>query len=80
MCIRDRAGTAVADLPAPAGKVVVTVGGVTAALDFVGIPTWSVGVVQINYTIPSNVAAGSQPVLVSVGGVQSASTQLTITQ
>jgi uncharacterized protein (TIGR03437 family) len=74
------AGTAVADLPAPAGKVVVTVGGVTAALDFVGIPTWSVGVVQINYTIPSNVAAGSQPVLVSVGGVQSASTQLTITQ
>jgi uncharacterized protein (TIGR03437 family) len=73
------AGTSVADLPAPVGKVTVTVGGVTAALDFVGIPTWSVGVVQINYTVP-NVTAGPQPVLVSVGGVRSASTQLTITQ
>ena len=74
------AGTSLADLPAPVGTVVVTVGGVKAALDFVGIPTWSVGVVQINYTIPAQAPLGSQPVLVSVGGVQSASAQLTITQ
>ena len=74
------AGTSLADLPAPVGTVTVTVGGVNAALDFVGIPTWSVGVVQINYTVPSNVPLGSQPVLVSVGGIQSTAAQLTITQ
>jgi uncharacterized protein (TIGR03437 family) len=74
------AGTALADLPVPVGNVGVTVGGVPATVDFIGIPTWSVGVVQINYTIPAQAPLGSQPVLVSVGGVESVSAQLTITQ
>jgi uncharacterized protein (TIGR03437 family) len=74
------AGTPVGELPAPVASVGVTVGGVTAAHDFVGMPTWAVGVVQINYTIPSNAPLGSQQVGVSVGGIESAATQLTITQ
>ena len=74
------ANTTLADLPAPVGAVGVTVGGVTAVLDFVGMPTWAVGVVQINYTIPSSAPLGLQPVVVSVGGVDSVAAQLTITQ
>ncbi|HUO32421.1 MAG TPA: protease pro-enzyme activation domain-containing protein [Bryobacteraceae bacterium] len=74
------ADTPVSELPAPAAAVSLTVGGVAATIDFIGIPTWSVGVVQINYTIPPNAPLGSQAVILSVGGVPSASTQLTVTQ
>ncbi|HTQ57348.1 MAG TPA: protease pro-enzyme activation domain-containing protein [Bryobacteraceae bacterium] len=74
------ANTPLADLPAPVGAVKVTVGGATATLDFVGLPTWAVGVVQINYTIPADAPPGVQPVVVSVGGVESVATQLTVTQ
>jgi uncharacterized protein (TIGR03437 family) len=73
------ANTALADLPAPVAAVGVTVGGVSAPLDFVGMPTWAVGVLQINYTIPSSAPLGLQQVVVSVGGVDSVATQLTIT-
>jgi uncharacterized protein (TIGR03437 family) len=74
------ATTSVADLPAPKGATILTVGGVAATIDFIGIPTWSVGVVQINYTIPANAPLGSQNVVVSIGGVASATTSLAITQ
>lgn len=74
------AGTALADLPAPLGAVQLTVGGAAAAIDFIGIPTWSVGVLQINYSIPTNAPLGSQQVIVSIGGTASAPTQLTVTQ
>jgi uncharacterized protein (TIGR03437 family) len=58
----------------------VTVGGVQATVDFAGMPTWAVGTVQVNYTIPTNAPLGTQPVIVSVGGVASAAATLTITQ
>jgi uncharacterized protein (TIGR03437 family) len=74
------ANTSLANLPAPVGAVTASVGGVAATVNFVGIPTWSVGVVQINYTIPANAPTGAQPVVVSVGGVKSAATTLTVTQ
>ena len=74
------ANTPIASLPAPVGNPGVTVGGVTATINFIGIPTWSVGVVQINYTIPANAPLGAQPVMVSIGGVQSVATTLTVTQ
>ncbi|HVN06371.1 MAG TPA: protease pro-enzyme activation domain-containing protein [Bryobacteraceae bacterium] len=74
------ADTSASELPAPTGAVSLTVGGAAATINFIGIPTWSVGVVQINYTIPSSAPLGSQAVILSVGGVASASTQLTVTQ
>jgi uncharacterized protein (TIGR03437 family) len=58
--------------PVPVGDVLVTVGGVPATASYVGVPSWSVGVVQINFTVPSNAPVGSQPVVVSIGGVASA--------
>jgi uncharacterized protein (TIGR03437 family) len=69
-------------VPAPVLPVSITVGGVPVAQPFayIGIPSWSVGVVQINFTIPSGVPAGSQPVVVTVGGFPSLPSNITITQ
>jgi uncharacterized protein (TIGR03437 family) len=46
---------------------------------YIGVPTWSVGVVQINFVVPA-VAAGKQPVVVTVGGVASQAAYINITQ
>jgi uncharacterized protein (TIGR03437 family) len=76
------ANTPVANLPAPRLPVTVTVGGVPAAtpFPFIGIPTWSVGVTQINFVVPQTAPLGPQPVVVTVGGVASAPATLTVTQ
>jgi uncharacterized protein (TIGR03437 family) len=65
--------------PVPAGTTLVTVGGVQASTVFVGIPSWSIGVLQINFVVPSTVPAGAQPVVVSVGGLASAAATLNVT-
>jgi uncharacterized protein (TIGR03437 family) len=74
------AETPVADLPQPAQTTIMTVGGFGALIDFVGVPPGLVGVMQINFTVPSGVATGAQPVVVTVGGVASAPAQLNVTQ
>jgi uncharacterized protein (TIGR03437 family) len=60
-------------VPAPQQPVSITVGGIAVAqpFAFLGIPSWSVGVTQINFTIPTNVPAGPQPVVVTVGTASS---------
>jgi uncharacterized protein (TIGR03437 family) len=75
------AGTPVASLPAPRLPVTVTVGGVPAEtpFPFIGVPTWSVGVTQINFVIPPDAPLGPQSVVVTVGGVASAPATLTVT-
>ncbi len=60
--------------------VSVTVGGVNAPVQFAGIPSGLVGVMQINYTVPGGLSLGAQPVVVTVGNASSAEAQLTITQ
>lgn len=72
-------GTLTTELPKPAQNVTVSVGGIPAAVEFVGIPWGLVGVVQVNFQVPAGVAAGLQPVVVSVGGVPGAPASLTIT-
>ena len=72
-------GTLVTNLPKPAQSAIVKVGGVQASVEFIGIPWSLVGVTQINFKVPSSVATGTQPVVVSVGGVPSAPASLTIT-
>ena len=68
--------------PVPQQAVSLTVGGVAVAqpFAFIGIPSWSVGVLQINFTIPNGVATGPQPLVVTVGGVSSLPANITITQ
>jgi uncharacterized protein (TIGR03437 family) len=68
-------------IPVPTAKVSVTVGGLPAATPFafIGVPSWSIGALQINFTIPSNAPLGVQPVVVTVGGVASAAANITVT-
>ena len=73
------AGTPAANLPKPQQTVSVTVGGLAAPIQFIGIPVGLVGVTQINYTVPAQAPTGSQPVVVTVGGVGSPSATLTVT-
>jgi uncharacterized protein (TIGR03437 family) len=71
--------TPVALLPQPRLPLSITVGGVTAAIAFVGIPPGLAGVTQVNFVIPPNVSPGPQPVVVTVGGVASNTGNLTVT-
>jgi uncharacterized protein (TIGR03437 family) len=71
--------TATTALPNPVQTTTVTVGNVNASTQFIGIPPGLVGVVQINFVVPNGLALGSQPVVVTVGGVASAPATLTIT-
>jgi uncharacterized protein (TIGR03437 family) len=63
--------TAIANLPKPRAAYAVTVGGVPARVDFIGIPSGLVGVTQVNFEIPAGAALGEQPVVVTIGGIPS---------
>lgn len=70
--------TPLSRLPRPILPVTVTVGGVAAALQFVGIPPGLVGVTQINFQVPPTAPLGLQPVVVRVGSVPSPAAQFTV--
>lgn len=73
------AGTSVTNLPQPSQQTTMTIGGVNAPIEFIGIPTWSVGVIQINFQVPTAIGIGLQPVVVTVGTVPSAAAMINIT-
>lgn len=73
------ASTPVEDLPKPSLNVAVTVGGVTAPIQFIGIPSGLVGVTQINFYVPTGIQSGNQPVVVTVNGQASSAANLTVT-
>jgi uncharacterized protein (TIGR03437 family) len=64
-------------LPKPVLPVTVTVGGLQAAIQFIGIPSGLLGT-QINFTIPPGLTAGVQPLVVTVNGVSSPPVNLTV--
>jgi uncharacterized protein (TIGR03437 family) len=66
------------NLPKPVLPLSVTVGGVPAFLQFVGIGPSLVGAAQVNFTVPASVPPGPQPVVVTVGGVASPPVNLTV--
>jgi uncharacterized protein (TIGR03437 family) len=74
------AGTPTSQLPAPNLPVTLTVGGTLASPAFIGIPPGLVGVTQINFQIPEDAPLGTQPVVVTIGGISSAPVMLIITQ
>ncbi|MBV9506341.1 MAG: hypothetical protein JO323_15185 [Acidobacteriia bacterium] len=76
------ASTALANLPQPVQSVSVTVGGMAAPtpFQFIGTPSGLVGITQINFQVPAAAPLGSQPVVVTIGGVASAAATLTVTQ
>jgi uncharacterized protein (TIGR03437 family) len=71
-------GIAVTQPPQPRLPLTMTVGGVPVTPVFVGVPSWSVGVTQINFVLPAGIPPGPQPVVVTVGGVASAPVNLTV--
>ena len=71
-------GAALTTPPKPRLALSMTLGGVPIAPIFVGIPSWSVGVTQVNFVIPPQVPAGPQPLVVTVGGVNSPPVNLTV--
>jgi uncharacterized protein (TIGR03437 family) len=70
--------TPVSNLPHPVQQVTVSVAGQNAAVSFIGIPYWAVGVTQINFTIPAGTPTGAQPVIVTVGGQPSNTAKITV--
>ena len=59
----------------------MTIGGVAVPAQemwYVGIPSWSVGTLQINFTVPPNAPLGLQPVVVTVGSAASAAAAFTV--
>ena len=71
--------TKVSALPVPLLPLGVSVGGSPALIQFAGVTPGVVGLVQVNFAVPSTVTAGSQPVVVTVNGVASAPASLTVT-
>jgi uncharacterized protein (TIGR03437 family) len=65
-------------LPAPVAPVVVTVGGIEAQIQFIGVIPGVVGATQVNFVVPQNAPAGMQPVVVTVGGVASQTAYMTV--
>jgi uncharacterized protein (TIGR03437 family) len=56
----------------------VTVGGVAALVQFAGLVPLDIGTTQVNFYVPSTAAAGSQPVVVTVGGNSSPPVNVTV--
>ncbi|HTW66915.1 MAG TPA: protease pro-enzyme activation domain-containing protein [Bryobacteraceae bacterium] len=74
------APTSLTNPPQPVAKVTVSVAGQNATINFIGQTPGLVGVVQINYTVPSGVPVGVQQVVVTVGTAASLPANLTVTQ
>lgn len=72
------AGTAVSSLPAASLPISVTVGGMPALIQFAGVTPGVVGLLQLNFLVPPTVAPGAQPVVITVGGVQSPPLTMTV--
>ena len=73
------AGSTLAQLPQSRQPLSLTVGGEQARIVFNGIVPGLIGVTQVNFTVPADVAAGDQPVVVTAGGVSSTPVKLTVT-
>jgi len=72
-------GTAVSNLPTPRLPINVTVGGVPALIQFEGMTPGTIGLIQVNFVVPTTVDPGVQPVVITAGGYPSAAANLTVT-
>ena len=64
-------GVAASGAPTTTATPTVTIGGVSAAISYSGLAPGFVGLYQINAEVPSGLATGNQPVIITVGSTQS---------
>ena len=64
--------------PQPRLPVIMTIGGVAAPIQFIGIPSWSIGATQINFQVPPNAQLGAQDLVVRVGPNSSTPVKFTV--
>jgi uncharacterized protein (TIGR03437 family) len=62
--------------PVPQNTVSISVGDVSAATPYayIGMPSWAIGLTQINFTIPTSAPLGPQPIVVSIGAAVTSGT------
>jgi uncharacterized protein (TIGR03437 family) len=66
-------------IPKPVQPFLMTVGGTQITPVFIGIPSWSIGVTQVNFQVPASAIPGTfLQVVVTVGNVASAPVNLNI--
>lgn len=70
--------TSAGSLPAPRQTTRVSIGGLDAPVQFVGIPAGLVGVVQVNVVVPQSASLGTNNVVVAIGGVPSNTAHLQV--
>ena len=63
------AGISLRSLPAPILPYVITIGGESAPISFIGVAPGMVGVTQINFTVPQNLPVGVQTVTIGIAAV-----------
>jgi uncharacterized protein (TIGR03437 family) len=72
--------TPIAKLPGPAAQPQkLTIGGESASIVFIGIPSGLVGVTQINFVVPPDAPLGIQPLVVTIGAASSLPVNITVT-
>ena len=83
-------GLGAVDNPPPSGEVsvappartlitpTVSIGNLPATVSFSGLTPGSIGLYQINVTVPANAPSGPQPVIIKANGVNSATANLPI--
>jgi uncharacterized protein (TIGR03437 family) len=72
------AASATPTLPSTTTPVTATIGGQSATVQYAGLAPGYPGLYQINVFVPAGLAAGSQPVIVTVGGQSSKSATIPI--
>jgi minor extracellular serine protease Vpr len=59
-------------------KPQVTIGGQSAQVSYSGLAPGFVGLYQVNATVPANISAGNQPLVISIGGATSKASGITV--
>jgi uncharacterized protein (TIGR03437 family) len=67
----DPIGTLASGAASLTNKYSLTLGGVAVNVSYAGVSPGSAGLYQINFTVPSGVPAGNQPLVLTVDGVPS---------
>ena len=76
--IADGAGTPTTGLVQPTAAISVTIGGMPATIIGSALTPGFVSLLQINISVPSGLAAGSYPMVVTIGGQMSNSATVSI--